>query len=372
MKQLILLLALYTSAMTVHSQNNPGGVLAEFFQKQSQWKTISYNVCRTDTLVTDDIRTLNGVVRAERLVDDSITGFQFVASKQTDSVISVYDGHYGYDVEKLSGDYLINAHPDQYLLINGGGMLIPKDLFRLDTAAALSVKINRRQYNWVIRVSLPDIKDYNVVDRYKEVIFSQHSYTPLSFRYHQSTLGKVQDLFYQFSDVAINTTTGVFEFPKSKSGVLGKQSISREAERSFVTNVTGQAPSFTLPSMTGDSMSLAKLKGKVVLLDFWEVWCGPCQEALPKVEALALKYQDQGLVVLGINSDLKSRESAMIFLKKRKWFIHQLLGNEDVKNIYRVNAVPHYVLISTDGQIIFSRPGYSEEMEEEIIKALKS
>lgn len=63
------------------------------------------------------------------------------------------------------------------------------------------------------------------------------------------------------------------------------------------------APDFTLRDLNGDSVSLRKYRGKIVLLDFWATWCAPCRVSIPELVELQKKYRDQGVVVLGISMD---------------------------------------------------------------------
>ncbi len=63
------------------------------------------------------------------------------------------------------------------------------------------------------------------------------------------------------------------------------------------------APDFTLRDLSGDSVSLKKYRGKIVLLDFWASWCAPCRISIPELVELQKKYRDQGVVVLGISMD---------------------------------------------------------------------
>ena len=63
------------------------------------------------------------------------------------------------------------------------------------------------------------------------------------------------------------------------------------------------APEIALKDLSGKAITLSSLKGKVVLVDFWASWCGPCRESMPFLEKLSKSYRDQGLVVLGVNID---------------------------------------------------------------------
>ncbi|MCK5717028.1 MAG: TlpA family protein disulfide reductase [Thiomargarita sp.] len=82
----------------------------------------------------------------------------------------------------------------------------------------------------------------------------------------------------------------------------------------FASDLPKPAPDFTL-SGTQTSITLKQFKGKVVLLDFWASWCGPCRQSFPWMNAMQKKYQSQGFEVLAINLD-KERSLADAFLKK--------------------------------------------------------
>src|SRR5215471_14376112 len=64
-----------------------------------------------------------------------------------------------------------------------------------------------------------------------------------------------------------------------------------------------RAPEFSLPTLKGPPVSLASLKGKVVMIDFWAQWCEPCKKELPQLDKLAKDYASKGVVVLAVNID---------------------------------------------------------------------
>ena len=76
-----------------------------------------------------------------------------------------------------------------------------------------------------------------------------------------------------------------------------------------------KAPDFAIPSLKGTKLSLAALRGKVVLLDFWAQWCEPCKRELPELEKLHRAYAAKGVVVIGVNID-KQRDNAERLVKQ--------------------------------------------------------
>ncbi len=123
-----------------------------------------------------------------------------------------------------------------------------------------------------------------------------------------------------------------------------------------------QAPDFTLPDLNGELVSLSDLKGKVVLIDFWASWCGPCRRENPKLVKLHEKYSDSNFEILSVSLDGRanqkdSRKAWTDAIKKDNLsnFIHvsELTGwNTEARDLYNFNSIPHTVLIDQEGKII--------------------
>lgn len=114
------------------------------------------------------------------------------------------------------------------------------------------------------------------------------------------------------------------------------------------------APDFKVVSSTGEAMSLEKYRGKVVLLDFWATWCGPCRVEMPDVKRLWKKFGGDNFVIIGINMD--SSESAFNSYVKQEeltWpqYYDGLAWKNKIAQLYNVNSIPHTVLIDQNGVI---------------------
>jgi thiol-disulfide isomerase/thioredoxin len=112
----------------------------------------------------------------------------------------------------------------------------------------------------------------------------------------------------------------------------------------------------------GRAVSLADFKGKVVLINFWATWCGPCREEMPAIIALHKKYKDRGLVVLSIASD-DTPEPVDALLKDNPLPFTVIYGTDDMKRTYAVNALPTTVLIDKSGQIVYDIDGYDPKLD---------
>ncbi len=136
------------------------------------------------------------------------------------------------------------------------------------------------------------------------------------------------------------------------------------------------APVFTLKDAEGKSVSLNALRGKVVLLDFWATWCGPCKRAMPKLEKIHKKYKDQPVAVYGVSVwERKADADPGGYLKKAGYTYPTLVKGDKVAEQYKVKGIPALFLIGPDGKVILSRAGMTSDLEkvlvEEIDKALK-
>jgi thiol-disulfide isomerase/thioredoxin len=130
---------------------------------------------------------------------------------------------------------------------------------------------------------------------------------------------------------------------------------------------------FTITDMHGGSVSLASYKGKVILLDFWATWCGPCKAEIPNFVELQSQYGSQGLVVLGFSVDDtvdKLKPFASEF--KMNYPVLVGLGRDDVQDAFGpIWGIPTTFLISRDGRICRKNTGIQGKAKyERDIKAL--
>lgn len=133
--------------------------------------------------------------------------------------------------------------------------------------------------------------------------------------------------------------------------------------------VNSRAPSFNILSLNNKNVSLKKLKGKLVLLDFFFKDCPPCKLAIPELQKLHTKYKAYGLHVIGINNVDKIKSVIIPFLANVGVTYNVLLNANEVTNKYNVTTYPTLYLINKMGKIIYSFIGY-DKSQERILEAL--
>ena len=131
--------------------------------------------------------------------------------------------------------------------------------------------------------------------------------------------------------------------------------MQQELDKAKSFLIGGQAPDFTQKTPGGQDFSLSDLRGKVVLIDFWASWCGPCRRENPNVVRLYETYKEKGFDILGVSLDrTEAPWLQAIEQDKLTWHhVSDLQGwSNEVAQAYGVRSIPHTVLVDGEGRIL--------------------
>lgn len=133
------------------------------------------------------------------------------------------------------------------------------------------------------------------------------------------------------------------------------------------------APGFSLPDLTGDTVSLADFKEKIVVLDFWVMWCEECRRELPKLQRIHEKYGPAGVKVVGIHLEEKDPAKIRQFVKNAGITYPILFDPEELSaDTFAIPGTPSIYLIDRQGAIIRKYRELNKKQEKEVYRIIDS
>ncbi len=178
--------------------------------------------------------------------------------------------------------------------------------------------------------------------------------------------------------LVLGTLIGIVAF-----AVLANRATRIPVTRAVSTNQDNKptaSPDFTLKDLEDHDVSLSKFKGKVVLVNFWATWCGPCKIEIPWLVELQDKYAARGFTVLGVAMDEEGKSAVAPFVRKERFKVGGrpqsmnypiVLGNDATADKFGgLIGFPTSVLISKDGRVVKRADGLVSY--DEIEKAIQS
>lgn len=138
----------------------------------------------------------------------------------------------------------------------------------------------------------------------------------------------------------------------------------------FAQGEPQSAPAWTLKDPDGNEVSFSQFKGKLVVVDFWATWCGPCVEEIPGYVELQKKYGKDGLVIVGISLDRAGPAKVKKFMQEHGMNYPVVMGNAEISESFGgIQAIPTTFLISRDGRIVHRKTGsWSHDKYEQLVK----
>jgi cytochrome c biogenesis protein CcmG, thiol:disulfide interchange protein DsbE len=150
-------------------------------------------------------------------------------------------------------------------------------------------------------------------------------------------------------------------------------SSHQEEQESPPVSAGDKAANFKLEALDGSTVSLEQLKGKVVFLNVWATWCGPCREEMPSMETLYDELRsNHDFVMLAVSQDTKGRLVVAPYVEKNGYHFKVLLDPENkVGEAYDVSGVPETFIIDREGRIVAHHMGAFDWSRPDVKDALK-
>ena len=132
----------------------------------------------------------------------------------------------------------------------------------------------------------------------------------------------------------------------------------------------GQKVAYQMVDTSGKAVTNETNKGKVVLIDFWATWCGPCKAASPSIQALHEKYAKDGLVVIGANAFEREDPdgAAAAYASEHKYTYTMTVKNDQFARSLGVQGIPSFLVIGRDGTVALAQVGFSKGKTEVTIE----
>jgi cytochrome c biogenesis protein CcmG/thiol:disulfide interchange protein DsbE len=152
---------------------------------------------------------------------------------------------------------------------------------------------------------------------------------------------------------------------KTSAKVDEKPAAGKPAQFDLNSAVGQSAPGFKLKDADGQTVRFVDYKGKVVLLDFWATWCGPCKVEIPWFMNFEREFKDRGFAVVGVSMDEDGWKAIKPYVQNMKMNYRVLLGDDDVSTAYGgLDSLPTTLLIDRQGRIASVHVGVSQGEEE--------
>jgi peroxiredoxin len=154
-------------------------------------------------------------------------------------------------------------------------------------------------------------------------------------------------------------------------GIYGCSNADVRADSVKAEKDRKMAPDFTLKDATGNNVKLSAYRGKVVLLNFWATWCGPCKIEIPWFIDFQQQYKDRDFAILGVSLDDDGWKSVKPYIEQKKINYRVMIGTEELSTLYGgVDSLPTTFLIDRSGRIakmhmgLVSKGEYQTEIQD--------
>jgi len=357
-------------------------VLAKFQEAINTLSTLYYTTNTVDTFSNGETRQNSG--EAMLLRDPLNQQFPFKLYGKDRYNEFIFDGKQAIMIyhNKKEFEFWTRSEPHYRTFVGllGGQMLMyellfPETPFDPETGIGYTkLSVQELANEYILTLYYPKNDLFGILTRVKKLTLDKKNWIPISC-YHEieGTDGEKQvDIRYN-TNIRVNDPS--ISFPSidiaSLTGYRETKERSKTQTPTYEELLNTPFIDMQLSSVQGSVARLSEKKGKVILLAFWETWCGPCIESIPKINQLVTKYSPDAFEVWSIASDEKTFAKVPSVVKRTGIKYPVYYGTEQTKKDYRVTGVPEYAIIDQNGKILFIHAGFTDLIEKTLDELLK-
>ena len=164
----------------------------------------------------------------------------------------------------------------------------------------------------------------------------------------------------ELSQLGLRRTLRRLESAAGRGELTGRTAPELHCE--WVRNADGSTP----------WNQLSDLRGKIVVIDFWATWCGPCKQIMPVIQSISEEFKDKGVAVFGVNTWEKKDGvvKAKTYMESKKYTYGCLLAGEELAKTYGITGIPTLILINKDGTIALAEIGAAGDTKKMLQEAI--
>lgn len=325
-------------------------------------ENLSYKMQLIDTMMSGFVGSRSGSCSMIRVTSDSLFGFN-INSKRTDiDAETYYVESTFYSLNSATNTYTSEDVPiDQTLNFDGSKMILPELVQKISNYN--SIGLNETDSSYILTFGFPYEMSFQrtlVLHLFKESLIPFYRY------YKIAGFDNKQVNIAVLSEIKINDPqfVNIFQDKKFLDGYAVRP--KETSTNKLYTLIDTPASDFELSNLQNNSSKLSDQNGKVMLIDFWEVWCSPCIRSIPQLNELSTRYPKSKFEIWSIISDSISLKKIETVVKTSKINYTVLLGNRELKKKYHVDGVPLYLVIDKVGKIKHAQYGYTPEIDKVI------
>lgn len=329
---------------------------SEYLLRQSKIDLIQYRVNRVDTFVSGQVWNHNGCATLERNNHDSIFKFSFFGKRDDLDRENIYVENKHFQIYPITKTYQVENNYGFHVLGAPGGQMVVEDLLNPDTINS-TINIEDKDNGSFLIVNKKFVKSALIT---KYITISKTTFCPTKIQ--KTVIDTIKNYksscTFKITDILIGNQ--VVHNDIKKLQLLASYKEEKRTENKNSKYLIGQV----IPDALLQTFSNKDLNGKVILLDFWELWCGSCLNSLPKINELSKKYKSINFITIGITTS--KMEDVTKYLSANGIELEQSPSNSKLSNYFKVNSYPTYVLIDQNKIIRYIYYGFSEELESKI------